>query len=596
MRRIGPFVAVVLCSALASSLATNAWAGGFETPDNGTEALGRGGAFTAKASDATALTYNIAGLAGQRGTRILFDGKISINNYSFTRDGTYLPQVPTATQPWGNSFFPTVSNQGPPFFAPFIGISSDFGYFDRLTFAAGVFGPSGVGNPTFPLGVAGAPSPSRYDVIQATSSIILPTVAAAYRVNDWLDVGLAGHYVLGKFDLINVSYVDLGCPNYEAVTCDTTNHLVMSGSTFTASGGAMLHPASWLDIGLNVRGPISITAQGTATSTTYAGTANSGAATFSTSLPPQIRLGARTKFMDGNFEQGDIELDGVYEPWSSTGLGPTVNIPEISGFTNVESVVLHKFLDVYSVRFGGAYNIRTTPDSIFTLRAGGYYESPSTAPADTRVDFNTLEKFAGTIGAGFQYRGIGVNVAYAGIYSPERVVTDGEIRPINPAPPSNGGSLDANKNLLPAVNNGIYNGFIHMIAFGVRVEIETLFGTKRSKRWTPQGELPFENIGGETTGTAPPTDAKREATSEEPKPDVKAAVEPKPAATPPSAPKPADKPAEKKRAKPTAAPPPTPASAPPPVTPPTPAPNVKPAKPTPTDEENERKLEDPFAK
>ena len=55
-----------------------------------------------------------------------------------------------------------------------------------------------------------------------------------------------------------------------------------------------------------------------------------------------------------------------------------MNLPAISGFTNVNTVVLHRFLDVYSLRFGGAYNIRTTPDSILTLRAGGYYESAST--------------------------------------------------------------------------------------------------------------------------------------------------------------------------------------------------------------------------
>ncbi len=588
MRRIGPFIAVALCSSIAH-------AGGFETPDNGTEALGRGGAFTAKASDATALTYNIAGLAGQRGTHVLFDGKISINNYSFTRDGTYLPQVPTATQPWGNSFFPTVSNQGPPFFAPFLGITSDFGYFDRLTFAVGAFGPSGVGNPTFPLGVAGAPSPSRYDVIQATSTIILPTVAAAYRLTDWLDVGLAGHYVIGKFDLINVSYVDLGCPNNEAVTCDTTNHLVMSGSTFTASGGAMLHPAPWADIGLNVRGPISITASGQTTSTTYAGNVSSGAATFATSLPPQIRLGARAKFMDGNFEQGDIELDGVYEPWSSTGLGPVVNIPAISGFTNVNTVVLHRFLDVYSLRFGGAFNVRTTPDSILTLRAGGYYESASTAPADTRVDFNTMEKFAGTVGAGFQYRGIGLNVAYAGIFSPERVVTDGELRPINPA--QGGQPIDAKGNPFPVVNNGQYNGFIHMISFGLRVEIETILGTKRSKRWTPQGTLPFEEIG-HASPEAPKEEAKPEAPSEEPKPEPKPVEAAKPA--PKTAPAPAPTKPAKKGAKPvvTPPPPPTPAPAPPPPPVVTPPPDSKgpPAKPTMTDEQKERQLEDPFAK
>ena len=39
------------------------WAGGFEFPGNGAEAMGRGGAFTAKASNPSAIDYNIAGLA-----------------------------------------------------------------------------------------------------------------------------------------------------------------------------------------------------------------------------------------------------------------------------------------------------------------------------------------------------------------------------------------------------------------------------------------------------------------------------------------------------------------------------------------------------
>ena len=569
-RRILAVVAVALCTSLTASPAR---AGGFETPDNGTEALGRGGAFTAKASDGTALQYNVAGLAGQRGTRILFDGKISINDYTFTRAGTY-PGTTSAQQPWANAFFPTVKNQGGPFFAPFIAVSTDFGYFDRLTFALGAYGPSGVGNPTFPLGIAGGvPSPARYDVVQATSTIILPTVAAAYRLTDWLDIGAAAHYVLGSFNLINVSYVDIGCPNYEAVQCDTTNHLVMSGSTFTASGGVMLHPSSWLDMGFNVRGPINITAQGTATSTTYAGNVSSGAATFATALPPQYRFGARAKMMDGQFEQGDVEIDGVYEPWSTTGLGPTVDIPSISGFTNVNTVVLHKFTDVFSVRIGGAYNFRTSPDSVFTLRAGAYYESPSTASADTRVDFNTLEKLAGTLGAGFQYRGIGFNVAYAGIYSPERVVTDGEIRPINPA--QGGAPIDAKGNLFPAVNNGEYTGFIHMISFGVRVEMETLFGTKRSKRWTPQQTVPTDEIVISTPDTPP--------SREQAKPSAASSPKPEPVAETPGEPlKPAPTPADARRKGATPAPPPAP------------EPGKRPAK-EPTNEDKERKLEDPFA-
>ena len=42
-------------------LSPSARAGGFEIPDNGTEALGRGGAFVAKADDPTAIQYNPRG-------------------------------------------------------------------------------------------------------------------------------------------------------------------------------------------------------------------------------------------------------------------------------------------------------------------------------------------------------------------------------------------------------------------------------------------------------------------------------------------------------------------------------------------------------
>ena len=79
-----------ICLALAMlAAARTGRAGGFEIPDNGTEALGRGGAFVAKADDPTAIDYNPAGLAGQRGTRVLVDGHIINSSYSFKRFGAF---------------------------------------------------------------------------------------------------------------------------------------------------------------------------------------------------------------------------------------------------------------------------------------------------------------------------------------------------------------------------------------------------------------------------------------------------------------------------------------------------------------------------
>src|SRR5882672_7617224 len=140
-------IAVVVCLSIVPATAR---AGGLEVPDVGSEALGRGGAFTAKADDATAFTYNVAGFARQRGTRLLLNANLTLDSYSFARSGTY-PDDPNNTHtPWGGAFF-----------APYIGLSTDFGYFDRFTVAVGVYGPSGVGNRVYPLGVQGAPSAAR---------------------------------------------------------------------------------------------------------------------------------------------------------------------------------------------------------------------------------------------------------------------------------------------------------------------------------------------------------------------------------------------------------------------------------------------------
>ena len=82
-------IALVLAAAAAAAIPSAAYAGGFDFPDNGTEALGRGGAFTAKADDPTAIEYNIAGLAQQRGWRLLFDSNLVFNTYTFQRAGSY---------------------------------------------------------------------------------------------------------------------------------------------------------------------------------------------------------------------------------------------------------------------------------------------------------------------------------------------------------------------------------------------------------------------------------------------------------------------------------------------------------------------------
>src|SRR5262249_42850227 len=85
-------------------LSSRAFAAGYEFPDNGAVAMGRAGAFAAKADDPTAIYYNPAGLAAQEGIHVLFDSHLLVDSISYQR--TTAPNADGTTTNIG----PEVSN------------------------------------------------------------------------------------------------------------------------------------------------------------------------------------------------------------------------------------------------------------------------------------------------------------------------------------------------------------------------------------------------------------------------------------------------------------------------------------------------------
>jgi long-chain fatty acid transport protein len=467
-------------------VAGTANAGGFEIPDNGTQALGRGAAFVAKADDPTAIYHNPAGLARQRGTQLLVNANVFVHSFEFKRAGVFPDDPNNSATPWGGQPYPAVTNQGGPFFEPFLAATTDFGS-DRLTVGAGVFGPPSVGNRTFPLGVKSAPAASRYDFVQSNSTILYPTASVAYRVTPWLDLGLSGHLVLGNFDQTSVSYADVGqCPNVEFQPCDSRSRLVAKGTGVAATIGAMARPNENVQLGVSVRTPVSITAAGTLDPQAPASLPvqiQPGAATLSMKLPLEARAGVRYIDVDGNFELYDLELDAVYEGWAAAqGAGPELKVPELGTFKDIDTIVVHAYKNTYGVRAGGAYNIEGG-DGLFSVRAGAYFDTSATDFAYTRLDFDTLTKIAGTFGLGYKRGAFQFDVAYAAVASLPRVVGTGQgnIRPINGS--KNGRSVDNNDQLLPAVNEGAYRGFTNIISFGVTLTFDSFFGPLRPVRY-----------------------------------------------------------------------------------------------------------------
>jgi long-subunit fatty acid transport protein len=469
--------------------AATAHAGGFELPGNDTEALGRGAAFTAKADDGAALDYNVAGLARQRGTRVLLGANLLLHDYTFQRAGNFPGDPRDAKTPYAGQPFPLLANQGGPFVAPLVAISTDFGFFERWTFALGLFAPSAVGNRSYGLTSGNVPSPGRYDLASENLLIVYPTLAAAVRLFRWLDIGAALHVVVASFDLQNASILPLSttaCPTAEYAPCDVATRVQTTGVTATAALGMMLHPVRAIDVGVNVRGPVALDTSGTVSNPQVELghnddlhlPAQNGPAQFHSHLPWVVRLGLRYRFLSGDdFERGDIELDGNYEAWGQAEHdGDRLHIDSLGDFVkNLTTDITRHYNDTFGVRLGGAWNVRLG-GLVLSLRAGMYFDSAATD--DTRLDFDTMLKVAGTGGVSLRIRGIAVHAAYAYVWSPDHEVTNGTVRPIDGFDGSNG---VPGQTLFGVVNNGRYQAHTQILSLALSIDFDALLKRRRPR-------------------------------------------------------------------------------------------------------------------
>ncbi|HEV8551041.1 MAG TPA: hypothetical protein VGQ57_18465, partial [Polyangiaceae bacterium] len=137
------------CAVLGSqTLTTLAHAdGGYYAGEKGARAAGRGGAFTARADDITAVGINPAGLTKIGTTLIQIGNRFSYNEHTFLRNPTLDWNSP-ANPPY--VVFPKASNGTPwQMFDPILGVASNFGLKD-WGFAFGVYSPAGVAREEYP--------------------------------------------------------------------------------------------------------------------------------------------------------------------------------------------------------------------------------------------------------------------------------------------------------------------------------------------------------------------------------------------------------------------------------------------------------------
>ncbi|MFO0738311.1 MAG: outer membrane protein transport protein [Labilithrix sp.] len=551
--KLSTFVAA-LVAALATTLAfaPPARAGGIdELPDQGAQALGRGATFTAKADDATALYYNVAGLARQRGTKLQLSANFQFSSMTFQRDGSYAGDPADPATPWAGKPYPLVENKQPSFMLPMLLATTDLGL-DRVTFGVGVFGPAAAGR-TFQLGVNGAPSPARYDWSAGSSVVLFPTAAAAVRVTEHIDIGLGASLAVADFDQMQNAYADTGCQYAEDRRCDIEGHFKAKGGGAGGSVGVMARPTESIQIGAQLRSPFTIKAEGTTQVKLGTKEQAPSPAKLTLKLPLVFRSGIRYVSMvpldqgTGKREAWDVELDATYEAWSSTS-GPEVET-EAAG-RKVKIADDPHWKDTFSLRAGGAYNIPLGDGErpTLTLRAGGFFDSAATDDPYTRLGTNTMAKYAATAGIGISHGAFAANLAYAAVFSEPRTVTNGAVLLKNNI---RGDSKDASGKDLPVINNGEYRAFTHVFSVSVEVNFEALFRRRKQVYGDPAYEdlarpdekpapPPIENE--EAKRPAPPATAIATAATEtQPAVTMESAPEEPAPAPPPSRPKPKKK-------------------------------------------------------
>ena len=498
---------MVLGAAAASLLAPRlASAGGLYAGDPGSQAQSRAGAFVAKADDPTALMHNPAGLVKARHFDFFLGANLVHFSQTFDREGVYQERAADGSTPGDPAFagqeMPEIKNDGPIQPIPFLAAVQRFGNF---AIGEGVFAPQGYPNRNYPETVdvngMSAPAPQRYDMVKQESIAALPSIAAAYRVTDQLDLGARASWGFGT---LNARTYLFGLPNQtEDVGTDAVFDIDVKDNFVPAFGfGVLFRPTGSIELGAAYSSEIVLDMKGSGTpklgpnvafgdtpvivsplpddqvKCDKGGTSESLKACLKLVIPMTATVGARYVLREHGAERGDIELDVRWENWKAAeDIVVTVDAQVENIQRPLEVTILHHgFQDVISTRLGGSYGF---PNSLGNLivRAGVSYDTAAAPTSWTRPDIDGTERLQFAGGVALETKSWRIDLGGSGIFSAKRTVTGDDPfqpQPAMPTPqdsrthpdPSNPQLGPKNQDLHP-FNLGTYSSGYIIIATGV---------------------------------------------------------------------------------------------------------------------------------
>lgn len=445
---------------VVSALITLAWtsaarAGGTELGAIGVEALGRAGAFTARASDPMALNHNVAGLVGLPGLQWTASTNVGFWRHCFAREGRY-DGVESGVETRGTVFadsmyatarpaYPEVCNEAGPTVVPQLVVT----WRPRpwIAVGAGFLTPSGIGTQRFPDRVetdAGlAPSPARYMVLGTNVTIIHPTVGVAVAPLSWLRVGAALQPSVGHF----AGETMANAIGSQSPATDIRSAADAWGFFWAGNLGIMVQPVPWLTLAAHAHlneSPVVFTGKTTATARPYAADAATIRAsqfdsTITLPLPSLFRFGVRVAPLRTGApeawadrdpmrdEEFDVEVDVHYETSSVlqqviTQSSGTVQLDATRSAPATPLVVLRRsWRDTFGIRVAAERAI--LPNEL-SIRAGfswdlGAQTGPRTYNGsvvdwnpDAGIDTAGYDTFGLAVGASYRWRWLTIDVGY----------------------------------------------------------------------------------------------------------------------------------------------------------------------------------------
>ncbi len=462
-------IASILSGAAALLLSNRlAPAGGLVLPGSGPVSTGRAGASVASIDDPAAIGINPAGLAKTRGTVVHIGTALVAYHQTVGRAGVY-EDNPDAVLPWEGQPYGSVSDTSKPAIGigqfqavPVIAVSSDLGgKVKGLVVAAGVFAPNAypvrnmagdyeLEDPTRP------PPPTRYDTLEQKAAVVLPSIAAAYRITDKLDVG--ARFSFGFAALEARTYV-WGLANFDEWAGRDGEFSVNVKDPFVPAFGlgATFRPSPKFEVGAQLSSPINVAAKGTGSSITGSGNEFNGTpvtvlpnnetglcspegggvpgafkACVNLSLPMMASVGGRYIVRDaGGAQVADVELDVQYEAWSGSsdyqvivdGIAAIEPGPPPIGLTLQPTKIRHNLQDTFSIRLGGSWRLLSIPAigaKALVLRAGVAHDTAAAKEGWQRADFDGAARWTMAVGASLALKKVRIDVGGGMVYEGTR--------------------------------------------------------------------------------------------------------------------------------------------------------------------------------